>query len=132
MEGKFVSQSVFNLLDHVLIENDIKVLDKGLNFVLTPEKLDCLQIKNNLEKLGRDIELRMFYQNDLSPSFSEKPLFKVPSSWTPPIEDFTYTLRSINTMNVPGIPIISNNGIATERISSFLDFHHKNIIQALA
>ena len=96
MEGKFVSQSVFNLSDHVLIENDIKVLDKRLNFVLTPEKLDCLQIKNNLEKLGRDIELRMFYQNDLSPSFSEKPLFKVPSSWTPPIEDFTYTLRSIN------------------------------------
>ena len=29
----------------------------------------------------------MFYQNDLSPSFSEKPAFKVPSSWTPPIRD---------------------------------------------
>ena len=29
----------------------------------------------------------MFYQNDLSPSFSEKTAFKVPSSWTPPIRD---------------------------------------------
>ena len=87
MEGKFLSQNVFNLSDRVLTENEIKVLDKGLNFVPTPEKSDRLQIKNELEKLGRDIKLRMFYQNDLSPSFSEKPAFKVPSSWTPPIRD---------------------------------------------
>ena len=87
MEGKFLSQNVFNLSDRVLTENEIKVLDKGLNFVPTPEKPDRLQIKNELEKLGRDIKLRMFYQNDLSPSFSEKPAFKVPSSWTPPIRD---------------------------------------------
>ena len=38
--------------------------------------------KMTLKKLGRDINLRMFYQNDLLPSFSEKPAFKVPSSWT--------------------------------------------------
>ena len=87
MEGKFVSQNVFNLSDRVLAENEIKVSDKGLSFVPTPEKLDRLRIKNDLEKLGRGIKLRMFYQNDLSPSFSEKPAFKVPSSWTPPIRD---------------------------------------------
>ena len=90
MEGKFASQNVFNLSDRLLTENEIKVLDNGLNFVPTPEKLDRLQIKNDLEKLGRlgrDIKLRMFYKNDLSPSFSEKPAFKVPSSWTPPIRD---------------------------------------------
>ena len=87
MEGKFVSQNVFNLSDGLLTENEIKVLDKELNYVPTPEKLDRLQIKNDLEKLGRDIKLRMFYQNDLSPSFSEKTAFKVPSSWTPPIRD---------------------------------------------
>ena len=87
MEGKFVSQNVFNLSDRVLTENEIKVLDKELNYVPTPEKLDRLQIKNDLEKLGRDIKLRMFYQNDLSPLFSEKPAFEVPSSWTPPIRD---------------------------------------------
>ena len=51
--------------ESLLTENEIKVLDKGLNFVPTPEKLDRLQIKNDLEKLGRDIKLRMFYQNDL-------------------------------------------------------------------
>ena len=31
------------------------------------------------------------------------------------------------TMNVPGSLVISNNGTATERVSSFLDFHLKNI-----
>ena len=87
MEGKFVSQNVFNLSDRVLTKNEIKVLDKGLSFVPTTEKVDRLQIKNDFAKLGRDIKLRMFYQNDLSPSFSEKPAFKVPSSWTPPIGD---------------------------------------------
>ena len=87
MEGKFLSQNVFNLSDRVLTENEIKVLDKGLNIIPTAEKPDRLQIKNDLEKLGREIKLRILYQNDLSPSFSEKPAFKVPSSWTPPIRD---------------------------------------------
>ena len=87
MQGKFVSQNVFNLSDRVLTENEIKVLDKGLNFVPAPEKLDRLQIKNDLEKLGTDIKLRMFYHNDLSPSFSKNPAFKVPSPWIPPIRD---------------------------------------------
>ena len=87
MQGKFVSQNVFNLSDRVLTENEIKVLDKGLNFVPTPEKLDRLQVKIDLEKLGRDIKLRIFYHNHLSPSFSKKPAFKVPSPWIPPIRD---------------------------------------------
>ena len=40
-----------------------------------------------------------------------------------------YLLPKIHkrTMNVPGRPVISNSGTATERISSFLDFHLKNI-----
>ena len=31
--------------------------------------------------------MRIFYQDDLSPSFSQKPTFKVPSSWTTLIRD---------------------------------------------
>ena len=44
-----------------------------------------------------------------------------------------YLLPKIHkwTMNVPGRPVISNNGTATERISSFLDFHLKNIIPTI-
>ena len=92
IERMFISQNVFNLSDRVLTENEIKVLDKGLNFVPTPEKLDRLQIKNDLEKLGRDIKLRIFYQNDLSQLFSENTAFKIPSSWTPPSRDIQLEL----------------------------------------
>ena len=35
------------------------------------------------------------------------------------------------TINVPGRPIISNNGTAIERMSSFLDFHLNNIIPTI-
>ena len=34
-------RNALNLLSRVLTENEIRVLDKGLNFVPTPEKLDC-------------------------------------------------------------------------------------------
>ena len=44
-----------------------------------------------------------------------------------------YLLPKIHkrTINVAGRPVISNNGTATERISSFLDFHLKNIIPTI-
>ena len=61
MEGKFVSQNVFDLSDRILTKNEINVLDKGLNFVPTPEELDGLKIKNDLEKLGTDIKLRITF-----------------------------------------------------------------------
>ena len=61
---------------------NLKEIEQKIMNYLTVKKpqLDRLQIKNNPEKLGRDIKMRMFYQNDLSPSVSEKPAFKVPSS----------------------------------------------------
>jgi len=41
-----------------------------------------------------------------------------------------YLLPKIHkrTKNVPGRPVISNNGTATENISAFLDFHLKSIV----
>ena len=80
-------KNVLNLSNRVLTESEIRVLDKGVNFVATPEKLDCYQIKNDLERLGRNIKLKMYYKSEPKPAFSEKPAFKVPSNWTPPIRD---------------------------------------------
>ena len=44
-----------------------------------------------------------------------------------------YLLSKIHkrTSNVPGRPVISNNGTATENISTFLDFHLKNIVSTI-
>ena len=87
MEGKFVFKNVLNLSNRVLTENEIRVLDKGLNFVPTPEKIDCYQIKKDLEHLERDIKLKMYYKTEPTSAFSKKPAFKVPSNWTLPIQD---------------------------------------------
>ena len=44
-----------------------------------------------------------------------------------------YLLPKIHkrTSNVPGHPVISNNGTATENISAFLDFHLKNKVSTI-
>ena len=44
-------------------------------------------MKKDLEKLGRDIHLKMHYLDKPTPTFSEIPAFKVSSSWTPLICD---------------------------------------------
>ena len=87
MEGKFLSKNVLNLSNQILTESEIRVLDKGLNFVLTPEKLDHYQIKKDLECLGRNIKLKIYYKCEPTPEISEKPAFKVPPNWTPSIRD---------------------------------------------
>ena len=45
-----------------------------------------------------------------------------------------YLLPKIHkgTINVPGRPVISNDGTATEKISSYLDFHLKIIMPTIA
>ena len=99
LDGKSVSKNVFNLSHQALTEHEISVLDKGLNFVPTPEKLDRLQIKIDLERLGRDVNLnlRKYFKDNPTPAFAEKPTFKVPSTWTPPIRDveLEFYLREI-------------------------------------
>ena len=45
---KICVKNVFSLSHRELTENETSVLDKRLNFVPTPEKLDRLQIKNDL------------------------------------------------------------------------------------
>ena len=45
--------------------------DKGLNFIPTPEKFVRYQIKKDLERLGRDIKLKMYYKTEPTPVFPE-------------------------------------------------------------
>ena len=79
--GKFVSSSVVNLSRRNITSAEIELLEKGLSFVPAPEKIDRWQVKKDLEKLGRDIRLKMHYRDEPTHIFSETPAFKVPSSW---------------------------------------------------
>ena len=70
-----------------ITEAEIKVFKKGLCFVPTPEKINRWQLKNGLEKFGRNIRLRMHFVSEVTPNFSKSPSFRIPSNWTPYIND---------------------------------------------
>ena len=85
LNEKFVSKNVFNLSHRALTDSEIRVLDKGLNFVPTPGKLDQFQIENGLERLGREIRSKIHFKTKSTVAFSEKAAFRVLSKSTPPI-----------------------------------------------
>ena len=87
IKGKFVSETVFNLSSRKITEAEIKVFKKGLCFVPTPEKINRWQLKNGLEKFGRNIRLRMHFVSEVTPNFSKSPSFRIPSNWIPYIND---------------------------------------------
>ena len=70
-----------------ITEAEIKVFKKGLGFVPTPEKINRWQLKSDLEKFRRNIRLRMHFANEVTPNFFESPSFRIPSNWTPYIND---------------------------------------------
>ena len=79
LNGKFVSDNVFNLSRRNISDSELNLLSKGLSFVLTPERIDRYQLKNDLERFGRNIRLKMFYANEPTPSFSNSRAFGIPS-----------------------------------------------------
>ena len=87
IKDKFVSDNVFNLSRRNITDAELSLLSKGISFVPTLEKIDRWQLKNDLEKSGRNIRLKMQFLNEPTHSFSEVSAFKTPSKWTPIIKD---------------------------------------------
>ena len=78
-KGKLVSANIFNLSRPSITDAALSLLSKGLSFVPTPEKIDHWQVKNDLEKFGRNIRLKMHFLNEHTSSLSEVPAFNTPS-----------------------------------------------------
>ena len=85
IEGKFVSPNVCNLSHRVLTEAEISLLTKGLKFCQTPREIDRSQLKNDLERFGRNLRLRWHFRN-CEDNFSVNP-FKPKSTFHPKNED---------------------------------------------
>ena len=73
--------------DRNITDDELSFLSKGLSFVPTTEKIDLCQVKNDLEKFGSNMRLKINILSEPTPSFSEVPAFKAPSKWTPIIKD---------------------------------------------
>ena len=87
LRGCFISDNVFNLSNKSFTDHEIKLLSRGLGFVPTPEKIDRGQLKQDLEKFGRNLRLKISYLGQPAPLFLETPAFRPPSNWMPLIRD---------------------------------------------
>ena len=64
LEGKFVSKNVINLSRRNLCASDILLLSKGLKFVPTANKLDCVKLKTELEEYRGKLQLMWHFRNN--------------------------------------------------------------------
>ena len=64
------------------VEN--KVLEKGLDYALIQNKINEPESKKDFENLCRQMRLKWFFRNELTPSFSKTPAFKTNLFWNPP------------------------------------------------
>ena len=76
--------TVFNLSKKILSDVENKVLEKGLDYALIQNKINEPESKKDFENLCRQMRLKWFFCNELTPSFSKTPAFKTNLFWNPP------------------------------------------------
>ena len=85
MKGYFCSDTVFNLSNKVLTEDEIKVLEKGLDFAPIQRKVNEPELRQDFESFCRRMRIKWHFRNESSYNFSERAAFSPKSSWKPPL-----------------------------------------------
>ena len=84
LSGYFFSETVFNLSRKVLIETEIKILEKGLDFAPIQRKINEPELRSDFEEFCRRVRVKWHFRNEPSPDFSNIPYVKSKSKWNPP------------------------------------------------
>ena len=84
IKGYFCSDTVFNLSNRVLSDNEIKVLEKGLDFAPIQRKINEPELRRDFDDFCRRMRIKWNFRNEPSTNFSKSPSFSVKSSWKPP------------------------------------------------
>ena len=85
LQGDFCSDTVFNLSNRVLSENELKVLGKGLDFPSIQRKINKPELLKDFEEFFRRIRTKWNFRNEPSQDFSIVPVFSRKSPWKPPL-----------------------------------------------
>ena len=109
LKGYFCIDTVFNLSQKVLTETEIKVLERGLGFVPTPNLINEAVLRRDFEDFSRNMRCRWYFRNEPSYDFSNVPAFRPKSQWKPPtghpcVELFLSRLEKELFSFLPGKP----------------------------
>ena len=63
---------------------EIKILVKGLDYVPIQNKINKPELRRDFEDFTRRMRLKLYFRNESTSSFSERPSFTPKSSWKPP------------------------------------------------
>ena len=81
-KGFGLGSNIVNLSDRDLTQDERSLLDKGLNYIPAPTKIEKETIVESVQQLGRRIKLAMFFAHGTK--FRRKKEFRNKSKWTPP------------------------------------------------
>ena len=109
LKGYFCADTVFNLSQKVLTATEIKVLERGLGFVPTPNLINEADLRRDFEDFSRKMRCRWHFRNEPSDDFSNVPAFRPKSQWKPPtghpcVELFLSRLEKELFSFLPGKP----------------------------
>ena len=85
--GYFCSGTIFNLSNWVLSDNEIKILEKGLDFVPIQRKINEPELRSDFGEFCRHMRIKWHFRNEPTSDFSEKPIFHSKLSGNPPKGD---------------------------------------------
>ena len=81
VSGYFCSDTVFNLSRRVLSEDEIKVLEKGLDFTPIQNKVNEPELRKDFDEFCRRMRIKWHFRNEPSENFSTITAFRSKSSW---------------------------------------------------
>ena len=85
LQGHFCSDIVFSLSNKILSEEEIKVVEKGLDFATIQRKINEPELRKNVEEFCRRMRTKWNFRNEPLQGFSVAPAFTRKSSWKPPL-----------------------------------------------
>ena len=87
LTGYFCLNTIFNLSNRVLSDNEIKVLEKDLDFAPIQRRINEPELRSDFGEFCRRMRIKWSFRNELILDFSEKPAFHIKSSWNTPKGD---------------------------------------------
>ena len=85
--GYFCLDTIFNLSNRVLSDNEIKALEKGLDFAPIQIKIIEPELRSDFGEFCRRMRIKWHFRSEPTLDFSENPLFHTKSSRNPPKGD---------------------------------------------